>query len=133
MKKYIDISSFNLSDSNRGTAALGYGSIPFLESKGYLKNGQQLIMFHRYRKFWKSSNTKVLHEDLRINGKTYKRTIVPIHDIEYRLVQKLGIVLPFTKFGKYVKQVELEAAINGGDGFSDIYGTRIFSAGLEYP
>ncbi len=126
MKKYIDISSFNLSDSNRGTAALGYGSIPFLESKGYLKNGQQLIMFHRYRKFWKSSNTKVLHEDLRINGKTYKRTIVPIHDIEYRLVQKLGIVLPFTKFGKYVKQVELEAAINGGDGFSDIYGTRIF-------
>lgn len=131
MKKYIDISGFNLSDTNRGTAALGYGSIPFLESKGYLKDGQELIFFHRYKKFWKSSNTKVLHEDLRINGKTYKRTIVPIHDIEYRLVQKLGIVLPFTKFGKYVKQVELEAAINGGDGFSDIYGTRIFMSRMN--
>ena len=121
MKKYIDISGFDLRDTNRGTAALGYGSIPFLESKGYLREGQELIFFHRYKKFWKSSNTKVLHEDLRINGKTYKRTIVPIHDIEYRLVQKLGIVLPFTKFGKYVKQVELEAAINGGDGFSDTH------------
>lgn len=126
MKKYIDISGFNLRDTNRGTAALGYGSIPFLESKGYLKNGQQLIMFHRYRKFWKRTNTKVQQEELQVNGKTYKRTIVPIHDIEYRLVRRFGIILPFTKFGRYVKQVELEAAINGGDGFSDIYGTRIF-------
>ena len=126
MKKYIDISGLDLRDSNRGTAALGYGSIPFLESKGYLKDGQELILFHRYKKFWKRSNTMVQHEELHINGKTYKRTIVPIHDIEYRLVHKLGIILPFTRFGKYVKQVELEAAIYGGDGFSDIYGTRTF-------
>lgn len=131
MKKYIDISGFNLFDSNRGTAALGYGSIPFLESKGYLKDGQELIMFHRYRKFWKRTNTKVQQEELQINGKTYKRTIVPIHDIEYRLVQKFGILLPFTQFGRYVKQVELEAAINGGDGFSDIYGTSIFMSRMN--
>lgn len=126
MKKYIDISGLDLRTSNRGTAALGYGSIPFLEDKGYLNGGQELIFFHRYRKFWKWSNIKVQHEELHINGKIYKRTIVPIHDIEYRLVQKFGIILPFTYFGRYVRQVELEAAIYGGDGFSDIYGTRSF-------
>lgn len=126
MKKYIDISSFNLRDSNRGTAALGYGAIPFLESKGYLTDGQELIHFHRYKKFWKRVNTKVQHEKFHINGKLYKRIIVPIHDFEYRLIQKFGIILPFTYFGRYVKQVELEAAICGGDGFSDIYGTRSF-------
>ena len=126
MKKYIDISCFNLRDSNRGTAALSYGAITFLEKKGYLKDGQELILFHRYKKFWKWSNIKVQHEELHINGKIYKRTIVPIHDLEYRLVQKFGIILPFTYFGRYVKEVELEAAIYGGDGFSDIYGTRTF-------
>jgi polysaccharide pyruvyl transferase WcaK-like protein len=126
MKKYIDISGFNLRDTNRGTAALGYGAIPFLESKGYLKDGQELILFHRYKKFWKQSNIKISHEELHINGKTYKRTIVPIHDLEYQLVQRIGIIIPFTKFGKHVKQVELEAAIYGGDGFSDIYGTKTF-------
>lgn len=131
MKKYINISGFNLQDGNRGTAALGYGSIPFLESKGYLRKGQELISFHRYKKFWKSSNIRILHEDLHINGKIYKRIIVPIHDIEYQLVHKLGITLPFTKFGRYVKQVELEAAIYGGDGFSDIYGTQIFTNRMD--
>ena len=126
MKKYIDISGLDLRTSNRGTAALGYGAIPFLESKGYLVEGQELILFHRYKKFWKLSNIRVQHEKLQVNGKTYKRIIVPIHDFEYRLVHKFGIILPFTQFGRYVKQVELEAAIYGGDGFSDIYGTRSF-------
>lgn len=126
MKKYIDISGLDLYDSNRGTAALGFGAIPFLEAKGYLKEGRELILFHRYKKFWKRSNTKVQHEDLHINGKIYRRTIVPIHDIEYRLVKKYGIILPFTHYGRYVKQVELEAAIYGGDGFSDIYGSSSF-------
>lgn len=126
MKKYIDISGLNLCASNRGNAALGYGTIPFLESKGYLKDGQELIFFHRYRKFWKRSNIKVQHEGLHINGKIYNRTIVPIHDIEYRLVRRLGVILPFTYFGRFIKQVELEAADYGGDGFSDIYGTRSF-------
>lgn len=126
MKKYIDISGFNLRDTNRGTAALGYGAIPFLESKGYLKDGQELIFFHQYKKFWKRSNVKVLYEEFHINGKSYKRTIVPIHFIEYLLVKKTGIIFPFTQFGRHVKQVELEAAICGGDGFSDIYGTSKF-------
>ena len=126
MKKYIDISGFDLGTSNRGTAALGYGAIPFLERKGYLKDKQELILFHRYKKFWKLSNILIRKEVLHVNGKTYKRTIVPIHDLEYRLVQKFGIILSFTQFGRYVKKVELEAAIYGGDGFSDIYGTRTF-------
>lgn len=126
MKKYIDISGLDLHDSNRGTAALSYGAIPFLEAKGYLKDGQELISFHRYNKFWKRTNIKIQQEEISVNGKIYRRTIVPIHNIEYRLVHKFGIILPFTQFGRYVRQVELEAAIYGGDGFSDIYGTGSF-------
>ena len=131
MKKYIDISGLDLRTSNRGTAALGYGAIPFLESKGYLVEGQELILFHRYKKFWKLSNIKVQHENLQVDGKTYKRTIIPIHDFEYRLVHKYGIILPFTQYGRYVIKVELEAAIYGGDGFSDIYGTRSFIGRMD--
>ena len=42
------------------------------------------------------------------------------------MVKKWGIILPFTFFGRYVKNVILEAADYGGDGFSDIYGERSF-------
>lgn len=125
-KKYIDISGFNLSQPNRGNAALSYGAIGFLEQKGILKEDMELIYFHKYNNFLKHKNTRVLHEEYYINGKTYKRTIIPVHSLEYHLIKLLGIILPFTCFGKYVKQVVLEAADYGGDGFSDIYGKRDF-------
>lgn len=41
-------------------------------------------------------------------------------------MQKFGIVLSFTRFGRMIKQIEYEAADYGGDGFSDIYGDRLF-------
>ncbi len=126
MKKYIDISGFNILQPNRGNAALSYGALEFLEQKGILKEGIELIYFHKYNNFFKSRNTKVQYEEYHINGKIYKRTIVPIHALEYKMVQKYGIILPFTYFGKYVKHVVIEAADYGGDGFSDIYGERSF-------
>lgn len=126
MKKYIDISGFNILQPNRGNAALSYGALEFLEQKGILKEDVELIYFHKYNNFFKSRNTKVQYEEYHINGKIYKRTIVPIHALEYKIVQKLGIILPFTYFGKYVKHVVIEAADYGGDGFSDIYGERSF-------
>lgn len=126
MKKYIDISGFNILQPNRGNAALSYGAIEFLEQKGMLKEGMEIIYFHRYNNFLKRRNTTVLHEEYCINGKTYRRVIVPIHSLEYKLVKIFGIILPFTCFGKYVRQVALEAADYGGDGFSDIYGEQDF-------
>lgn len=42
------------------------------------------------------------------------------------LINKFNIILPFTYFGKTIQQIEIVAAINGGDGFADIYGNNIF-------
>ena len=126
MKKFIDISGFNLLQPNRGNAALSYGALEFLEQKGILKDGVELIYFHKYNNFFKKKNVCIVKEKFVINGKEYNRTVVPIHTIEYKLVKKWGIILPFTFFGRYVKNVILEAADYGGDGFSDIYGERSF-------
>ena len=124
--KYIDISGFNINQANRGNAALSYGALEFLEQKGILKDDSELIYFHKYNNFMKVGNTRVIHETYNINGKKYRRTIVPIHTFEYNLVRRLGVILPFTYFGRYIKKVALEAADYGGDGFSDIYGECSF-------
>ncbi len=124
--KYIDISGFNINQANRGNAALSYGALEFLEQKGLLKDGVELIYFHKYNNIFKKKNICIAKEKFVINGKEYNRTIVPIHTIEYKLVKKWGIILPFTYFGRYKKNVILEAADYGGDGFSDIYGESSF-------
>ena len=126
MKKYIDNLGFNIHQPNRGNAALSYGALEFLEQKGILKENTELIYFHKYNNFFKKNNVCIVKEKYVINEKEYKRTIVPIHTIEYHLVKKWGIILPFTYFGRYVKDVILEAADYGGDGFSDIYGESSF-------
>ena len=127
--KYIDLSGFirNLANlENRGNAALIYGALEFLKQKGLLENDVELIYFHKYNNFFKRKNVCITKETFVIDGSEYKRTIVPIHTIEYKLVKNLGIILPFTYFGRYIKNVILEAADFGGDGFSDIYGERAF-------
>ena len=126
IKKYVDISGFNINQPNRGNAALSYGAIGFLEEKGLLKDDDEIIRFNVYRNFTKRYLTSIQSEDFYINGKHRKRIIVPVHKLEWLLITKLGVVLPFTKFGKYVKKVKFEAADYGGDGFSDIYGDKDF-------
>lgn len=126
MKKYVDISGFNINQPNRGNAALSYGAIGFLEEKGLLSDEDELIRFNVYRNFTKKELSSVQYEDYTINGKHRRRVIVPVHKLEWFLIAKFGIVLPFTKFGRYVKQVKYEAADYGGDGFSDIYGDKDF-------
>lgn len=126
IKKYVDISGFNLTQSNRGNAALSYGALAFLEEKGYLQEGQELIYFTRFRNPFRRSVVKIKKESYKVNGKKYTRTIVPIFFIEYDLLTKYGILLPFTRISRYVKRVSLEAADYGGDGFSDIYGVQDF-------
>lgn len=126
VKKYIDISGFNINQPNRGNAALSYGTLGFLEEKGYLKEGQELIYFTRYRNPFRRNCVAIKKEEYVINNKKYIRTIVPLSFIEFDLLSKYGIILPFTRASRYVKQVEIEAADYGGDGFSDIYGDKDF-------
>lgn len=123
MKKYVIISGFNVRDNNRGTAALGYGSLNFCVQKGYLKPGQELVNFMYVKKFW---NYNDYTETYNIDGVSYKRNFVHITEWEYSLYKKYNILLPWSKYAKIIKNTELVACINGGDGFSDIYNTHTF-------
>ena len=125
-KKYIDISGFNIHQPNRGNAALSYGTISFLMEKGYLKEGMELIKYHSYANFLKKKNICTKREEYVIAGKKWIYNEVPLFFLEKILVEKYGIILPFTRFGRTVKKIAFEAADYGGDGFSDIYGTRGF-------
>lgn len=126
MKKYVDISGFNINLPNRGSAALGYGSIFFLKEKGYLRKGQELIYFRCFINFFKRENLKTSTEHFVIDGEQFTRNVVPMFILEKYLAEKFGVYLPFTPFGKAIKDVDYEAAFYGGDGFSDIYGERTF-------
>ena len=50
--------------------------------------------------------------------------------VERWLFEKFGILLPFSKLKRILSNLELVAAINGGDGFSDIYSTKTFLSRL---
>lgn len=128
MKKYILISDFCLIARNRGTAALGYGSLAFLRDKGYMMAGQEIVLYTVYRNpFRKSTLNKLIHKKRRtidIQGVPVTFTHIMVNVLEYKLWEKFGISFTFRPWGKFVRNIALVAATNGGDGFSDIYGER---------
>ena len=130
-KKYVIISGLNFNDNNRGTAALSYGSISFMKEKGYLSEGQELINFRQYKNFFKKKNLKGIRTEIQVSGDVWKHTEIAVFFLEYLLLIKFGILIPFTRFGQAIKNTSLVAAINGGDGFSDIYNTRLFFLRLK--
>ena len=75
MRKYILISGFNIHDNNRGTAALSYGSLFFLQEKGFLKKGQELINYRYYKNPFKSHNRKNSEEYFQLGGDKYLHTV----------------------------------------------------------
>lgn len=131
MKKYVDISGFNIRQPNRGNAALSYGAVSFLIKKGYIQEGQELIKYHTYANFLKKENISVKREEYIIAGRKIVYNEIPLFFLEKKLIQKYGIILPFTRFGRTVKEIDYEAADYGGDGFSDIYGTKDFLARMN--
>lgn len=122
-KKYVIISGFNTRDNNRGTAALGYGSINFCIEHNYLHEGQNLLNIKFVKKFWKYQDYSEVYES---HNKKWERYVVHVWELERILFEKFHLLLPFTKFGRAIINVELVACINGGDGFSDIYGIKTF-------
>ena len=129
-KKYVDISGFDINQENRGNAALSYGAISFLMERGLLRDDQDLIVFQYYRNPFKAKHLRLYKEDVDINNVKRKYYIVPVFGIEKWLLMRFGILLPFTRYGKMMRQVQYEAADYGGDGFSDIYGDRLFISRL---
>lgn len=123
MKKYFIISGLELFDNNRGTAALGYGAFSFLQEKGYLHKEQVLLEIKPVRLPWEC---KDFVEEIDIQGTTWKKQVVHVTRKEIKFFNRFRILLPFTRFRNIVKNIDFVAAINGGDGFSDIYNTNTF-------
>lgn len=128
-KRYVIISGLNFRDNNRGTAALSYGSLHFCLQNGYIKEGQELVNFFYVKKFWKKKY-KYHTETYTADGHEITRHMVYVTKLEKSLYDKFHILLPFTKFGRCLRNTSLVAAINGGDGFSDIYNDRSFHGRL---
>lgn len=129
-RKFVIISGLNLRDNNRGTAALGYGAISFLQQKGMLDAETEMVNFYRYNNFLKPLNRKQKEETFKVNGVEWNRVSFGIFVLEWWLMNRFGVLLPWSKCAKVLKQVKYVAAINGGDGFSDIYGTDTFHSRL---
>lgn len=123
MKKYFILSGLDLNDNNRGTAALGYGAFSFLQEKGFLHEGQELLIIKYVRNPLKIGSVV---EDISIQGKVWKKRTVYLFSLHKRLLRKYNIVLPFLSLARLCKKIDFVATINGGDGLSDIYDTDMF-------
>lgn len=126
MKPYIIISGLNFRDNNRGTAALSYGSLSFLYERGLLPKETKILNFRFVKNPFKSKNRGTNIQKVDIAGIKWESFTVNVFFIEGLLFKYFHICLPFTNLGRMIKQVEYVAAINGGDGFSDIYNTTSF-------
>lgn len=124
MKKYYILSGLNLYDNNRGTAALGFGSFTFLKEKGHINNENILLDIKYVRYPWQLKKSVV--ESLNIQGEIFKKETRYILSIHNRIRRKFGIIIPFLKLHRTLKEVSFIAALNGGDGFSDIYNKDTF-------
>ena len=131
MNKYILISGFSLTDNNRGTAALGYGAFTFLRENGLLKDNQEVAFYKVRRNLLSGILSPIKKETVNVQGYSVTFTHFTVNVFEYKLWKKTGFSLPFTKWGRFVRNVALVAAINGGDGFSDIYGEKTFHSRLS--
>ena len=69
MKNYIIISGLDLYDTNRGTAALGYGSFSFLAEKGLLNNSTKVLSFRYYLNFLNKEKRKTIIHKTNIQGR----------------------------------------------------------------
>lgn len=130
MKKYVYISGLALRDNNRGTAALGYGSFSFLKEKGLLSEGTKVLNIVFRKNIFKKSHIGVHRYKRNIQGVAVELVIVNIFFLEDWLFKKFNIILPFSRIKKFMKKVKFVATINGGDGFSDIYGVGTFMGRL---
>lgn len=127
--KYILISDFHLNESNRGTAALAYGAINFLKDRGFLTSNKKIATLSRCLNPFKKNN-KSKTSTFVISGEKIEIFEVCVTMLEYNLYFKYGLLLPFTTFARFIRNLAMVAAINGGDGFSDIYGDKLFNLRL---
>ena len=129
-KRYVIISGFNIRDNNRGTAALSYGSVSFLCQHGWLNEEHTLLNIRPIKNPFKKKN-KNRTETIAVDDKRWMHETFCVSYWEYYLFVRYSFRLPFSRFIKKLKKIDCVAAINGGDGFSDIYNTKTFIGRLR--
>lgn len=127
-KKYLIISDFSIRSNNRGTAALGYGAIAFLLENGYIDDSFEIVKFRFYRNPFRH-NHKNSVEELEINGKMWKMHTIYTWAGE-KLLHKHHLLFFNTTFKRMINGVKMVAALNGGDGLTDIYGDTLLNSRL---
>lgn len=125
-EKYIVISGFDLHDNNRGTQALGYGSISFLAQRHELTQDVNILNMRFIKNPFKKENRTNKVDVVNIGDKVYHVETLNVFFVEKMLLEKWHVTIPFTRFRKAIRNMKYVAAINGGDGFSDIYSTQTF-------
>ncbi|MBR4388622.1 MAG: polysaccharide pyruvyl transferase family protein [Prevotella sp.] len=128
MKKYLMLSDFNIRSNNRGTAALGYGAIAFLLKYGYIDEDYELIRYRFYRNPLRNHPICDTIE-LDINGRKWKYHTITTWFFE-KWLYKYKLLFINTLFRKTITDLKLVAALNGGDGLTDIYGERLLNSRL---
>lgn len=125
---FFILSDFNIRSNNRGTAALGYGAIGFLLNHNYIKEDYEIIKYRFYRNPF-HRHDRCITETLDINGKNWKYHIIQVWTVE-RLLYKYKLHFFNTLFKRTIKNVKIVAALNGGDGLTDIYGDILLESRL---
>lgn len=126
MKSYIIISGLDLNDPNRGTAALGYGAFSFLRERELLKDPVKIMYIHFFVNIFNKNNWGVVKKHEKIQDLEVEILRVNVFVPIYNFFGKIGFFPSWSIIPRYMRKVRYVAAINGGDGFSDIYSTRTF-------
>lgn len=124
-QNFVIISDFNIRSNNRGTAALGYGAIAFLLKNGYIDESFNIVKTVLFRNPFRS-HSKDRVEELEINGRKWKQLTIHVWFVELLLL-KLKLHFFDTPFKRIIKSVKIVAALNGGDGLTDIYGDAMLN------
>ena len=127
--KYIILSDFDIRSNNRGTAALGYGAIKFLLQNGYIDNNYTILKISFYRNPFRKIN-KYVEKELDIYGVKWRHVSLNVFIIDKYLL-KYKMLFWNRTFKQAIRNLELVAAINGGDGLTDIYGNYMLYARLR--
>lgn len=128
MKNYLMLSDFNIRSNNRGTAALGYGAIAFLLKNGYIDEDYEIVRYRFFRNPFRSKSIDIVDE-LDINGKKWKYHTIYVWIVE-KWLYKHKLHFFNTTFKRTIKNLKLVAALNGGDGLTDIYGVKLLNSRL---
>ena len=118
-RHFVIFSDFNVRSNNRGTAALGYGAISFLVKEGYVDDDFEILRVSFFRNPFRRS-PRLLSRELDISGRKQIYKTIYVWALE-KWLYKHNLLFFDTLFKKTVKDT-MVAAINGGDGLTDIYG-----------